>query len=659
MKADAAPIERILALLDGVKQTGKTQYSARCPAHGDNTASLSIGVKPDGTVGLHCHATCEPEDVCAALNLSVADLFQKKGKAATKPTAKARKTTKRTGKAPKPITEAEHAEAWQAAKKLGPSSLTGFKLTAIYPYRDQSGNAWGWRARYESATAPKQIKPFHHDGSEWVLKEPKPPRTGKPLYRLPEVLTTDGPVYIVEGEKCANALAGLGIAATTSGAAKSAAKADWSVIAGRPCVIWPDNDDPGDQYAADVAKILGGIGCEVTLIDVAALDLPNESDDAADWVTANPKATAADVLALPVTSAAASPHSVNLVRASDITPKAVDWLWEPWLARGMLALLAGNGGTGKTTIALTFAAAVSTGGKLPDGSNAAKGNVLIWTGEDAIAEVLVPRLIEADADLSRIHFVESMGDGHFFDPATDMAALEQQVQRIGNVALVIVDPIVSAVSGDSHKNAEVRRGLQPLMTLAMNTGAAVLGITHYAKNTAGRSTTERVIGSVAFSAVARVVLATAMGADGEGRIVRSKSNLGPTGDGFAYSIEFAQREFDGKPSSVSRIAWGSPIYGLADQLLADLEGKRNPKDEAADWLYAILHDGPVLSKDLKAKAQEDGVAWRTIERAKEALNIVAERKAVAGKGRGIGEWIWRLPGSAREAAEVTRGAKYN
>src|SRR5690606_2621972 len=109
-------------------------------------------------------------------------------------TASKRKAPAKTTTAPKakllatvePLTPDQWAEARQAAKDLGPGSFSGFKLTAMYPYRLANGKAWGWRARYESKDGEKQIKPFHHNGTQWILKEAKAPRPGKPLYRLPE-----------------------------------------------------------------------------------------------------------------------------------------------------------------------------------------------------------------------------------------------------------------------------------------------------------------------------------------------------------------------------------------------------------------------------------------------------------------------------------------
>jgi putative DNA primase/helicase len=77
-----------------------------------------------------------------------------------------------------------------------------------------------------------------------------------------------------------------------------------------------------------------------------------------------------------------APLEIITVRASDINPERINWLWKGWLALGKLELIAGVPEAGKTTIALSFAAAVSSGGMWPDGTKAPQGNVLIWTSED-------------------------------------------------------------------------------------------------------------------------------------------------------------------------------------------------------------------------------------------------------------------------------------
>ena len=97
---------------------------------------------------------------------------------------------------------------------------------------------------------------------------------------------------------------------------------------------------------------------------------------------------------------------VVLINGSTLTPQAVRWLWEYWLALGKLHILAGTPGQGKTTIALAAMATVTIGGRWPDDTRCAPGNVLMWTGEDDLADTVTPRLMAAGADLSRCYFVE-------------------------------------------------------------------------------------------------------------------------------------------------------------------------------------------------------------------------------------------------------------
>src|SRR4029077_12137268 len=128
-----------------------------------------------------------------------------------------------------------------------------------------------------------------------------------------------------------------------------------------------------------------------------------------------------------------------------------------------------------------------------------------------------------------------------------------------------------AVTGDSHKNAEVRRGLQPLVDFAAETGCVVLGVTHFTKGTTGRAPTERVTGSLAFGALARVVMATAKPAEagGKRRLVRAKSNIGPDGGGYEYDL--IQEPLVGLNFGAQRVAWGAPLDGTARQLLNEVE----------------------------------------------------------------------------------------
>src|SRR5262249_41248690 len=161
--------------------------------------------------------------------------------------------------------------------------------------------------------------------------------------------------------------------------------------------------------------------------------------------------------------------TVTRVKGSEIAPVAIRWIWSGWLAEGKLEILAGAVTTGKTTLAIELGATITGAGKWPDGSQAEAGDVLVWSGEDDPEDTLLPRFLAAGGVRERIHFVKGVivdGKKRPFDPSTDMAALMSAARAIPNLKLVIVDPVVLMVAGDSHKNTEVRRSLQPLAELA-------------------------------------------------------------------------------------------------------------------------------------------------------------------------------------------------
>lgn len=337
---------------------------------------------------------------------------------------------------------------------------------------------------------------------------------------------------------------------------------------------------------------------------------------------------------------------VQIKCAADIVPEAIKWLWDGWLAKGKFHIFAGQAGTGKTTIAIALAATISRGGRFPDGTKSPVGNVLIWSGEDSKEDVLVPRLIAAGADLSRIHFigdVERQDETRSFDPATDIPIMLDAATRIGDISLLIVDPVVNAVAGDSHKNGEVRRSLQPLVDFGERLGCAVLGISHFTKGTGGKDPLERVTGSLAFGALARIVLATAKVSEGEATkriFCRAKSNIGKDSGGFEYDLY--QKEVDGHMGIFSSyLTWGSAVQGSARELLAEPDGREEGEHESAldtakEFLLELLAEGRLLQKQIEIDAKGAGHSWRTVRRAKEALGI----KSIKNKIDKC--WYWNL-----------------
>lgn len=270
-------------------------------------------------------------------------------------------------------------------------------------------------------------------------------------------------------------------------------------------------------------------------------------------------------------------------------------------------------------------------------------DVLIWSGEDDAKDTLVPRLLAAGGYPRRVHFVAGVSDGETsrpFDPARDLPDIAEFI-RERNVRLLIVDPVVSAVAGDSHQNAEVRRSLQPLVDLGRETGCAVLGITHLSKGTAGRDPLERVTGSLAFGALARVVLLAARQRENEDRVLaRAKSNIGPDSGGWAYRL--AQVQVPGCPGVYnSAVYWTGAVEGSAREIMRAAEEddeQRSARDEAVEWLREALADGPVAAKELQRQAKDAGLSWTTIKRAKGQAGAVSKRDGFAPDSG----WRWSL-----------------
>lgn len=129
-----------------------------------------------------------------------------------------------------------------------------------------------------------------------------------------------------------------------------------------------------------------------------------------------------------VPQAAPVKRSVELVRMAEVVEKPITWLWTGYVPLGKLTLLAGAGGTGKSTLVFSIASIVTTAGTWPDATRCnVSGNALIWSSEDDPADVIEPRLLAINADTRRvgtIRAVKTLADGEIpFDPARDMDAL--------------------------------------------------------------------------------------------------------------------------------------------------------------------------------------------------------------------------------------------
>ena len=366
-------------------------------------------------------------------------------------------------------------------------------------------------------------------------------------------------------------------------------------------------------------------------------------------------------------------HGVPVFRfMNDIEIEDIDWMWCGFLAGGKLAIISGDPGTGKSTIAVDLAARISTGADWPDGSPGCEpGSVILLNKEDAPEDTIKPRLKLAGADMAKVCALEGVKQAGLnrketveadFNLDRDLCALERLLQHIKDCRLVVVDPIGNYMGqANSHNDAAVRSVLGPLAKLAMKYGVAVLAVAHLNKDSE-KAAIYRTLGSVGFVGIARMVFGAVLDPDDPAKkrhyLLPIKSNIGSDRLGMAYAIEIEPVGETLHP----KIVWQpEPVTigiddlasrrGKSQQEDTDLSGMTGPSPkaekltEAVEWLVWRLASGELATQDVLARARRDGISGGTLDRAKKELGI-QPRKQGFGKEGG---WFWALPDSINPA----------
>jgi putative DNA primase/helicase len=318
------------------------------------------------------------------------------------------------------------------------------------------------------------------------------------------------------------------------------------------------------------------------------------------------------------------------VRASEVPPKRVDAIWKDSkggirLARGEHTLIAGEPGLGKSQIGIAQTAAVTNGGYWPCGEGRAPlGSVIILAAEDSIEHTIVPRLIAAGADLSRVHFVQAAvtedGKGRrTFNFQADLAKLNALIKDTSDAVLVIIDPVTAYMGKiDGHKNTEVRGVLAPLGEIAQECNVAIVSVTHFTKGTGSVSTKaiDRIIGSIAFIAAPRIGFTVIADPDDPERrlFLHVKNNISRAPQGLAFRLEQRLVGSDEKGDFVaSCIAWeGDVVEKTADEALrANDKKEQTATADATEFLTNVLASGPVKVTIRARKCEHQDSFWES------------------------------------------------
>ena len=286
------------------------------------------------------------------------------------------------------------------------------------------------------------------------------------------------------------------------------------------------------------------------------------------------------------------PAKLEIIKASEITPKEVRWLWYPYIPFGKVTLLQGDPGDGKSKLMLSLAALLSKGAPLPFADENESGEpmtVIYQTTEDDADDTVVPRFNSAGGDGDRLIFIKENEKSLTFGDDRIREAVEKY-----NAKLLILAPMSSYIGGDcSMNNAnETRSEFNHLIAVAKDTGCAIVIIAHMnkAKDT---SPLYRTNGSIDIAGAARSILAVTRTANkqnpAERYLVQVKSNLAPMGSAILFEVADKGVNFLDELELSAEDAFSASTPRM---------GRPNDREEAAtDFIRSLLAGGRRLASD--------------------------------------------------------------
>lgn len=487
-------VDEVLRRLHGVTKRGDGQYMAKCPAHDDQKASLSVGMGADGRILLKCHAGCRNEDICAALGLKISDLFQEAQNAGYKP-----------------------------------------PIVATYNYTDESGKLLCQKQRRADKSFMWR-RPDGCGGWKYDRKGIKPT-----LYNVAEAVKADS-VYLVEGEKDVDTLKRLGEVAVSppDGAGSKWYDSYTEVLKGRQVAIIADNDVPGRDFAKEAANKIYPVAKDVRILDLKEIwpellehgdttDVIEHFGDEDGLRMIRELANRTDVYR----ASKKSKTAPIIVKASDIPYEPPKWLIAPYFQRGKGTLIQADSGAGKTAFVCAVAAHVSNGVPILGIPIETPGAVLILSVEDDLP-ILRGRIEASGGNLDKCHFMTNAAGLTFNSPE-----IEQAIKQI-QAKLVIFDPFQAFLGAgvDMFKANQTRPELAKLFEMCDRNDCACGIVAHTGKSRFEKSPVNMSLGSVDIPAAMRSIFQIIRNPENEQECIaiHIKSSNAPKGRSIVYTI---------------------------------------------------------------------------------------------------------------------------
>lgn len=474
----------------------------------------------------------------------------------------------------------------------------------VYYYETQRGERL-WRVvRTERPDGSKTFKQERFENGGWVAGLLPDPNDGKKAIPVPynacALKTTLGliEIYVVEGEKCADALNELfrstgtrRVATTLAGGSSQASR--WRLFVSGlprvPVVVLGDDDKPGRKAVDETLEAFRNAGFDVrSKIFDAPPTFRGNGYDVADWIAARRAEGLTDLLIFDrldretrqeekTNETPSEGLFVKIRSLAEYEDRDFEWIWPGYFPTAGISLVGGEPGVGKSTLLAWFAASLSVGRPFPNEPFEEREpcSVLMFRGEDDVSRVVKKKAAQFGADLSKIivyeEFVEA---GKLLPPSLQrLDALENAIdateRRTGvPCRAIIVDPVSIAWGDDvdTNRQADVRAVLRPLQIFVERRNLAAILVTHLRKSGTNDKSTlkDRFIGSIDVVAAARVayLLQKKKKRPGYSEMSCAKSNcfdcskkesllwtMDENGD---LAMEFATNQFDAEGKKTKR-----------------------------------------------------------------------------------------------------------
>lgn len=279
-------------------------------------------------------------------------------------------------------------------------------------------------------------------------------------------------------------------------------------------------------------------------------------------------------------------------------PKEIEWLWKPYIVKGNINIIMGDGGLGKSYLITWLVSAISKGAKIPFSNNNFKqGTSILQNAEDDPDTTILPRLMLNDVDVSKIG---AFNEENEFLEVQQIKRLEDRIKGF-HPEVVVLDPIQSFVGNiNINSQNEVKNALKPLKQLAQKYNCAIIMIMHLNKNNTAKAS-QRANGSTEFITSSRsVILITENPENSSERLfIPVKTNLMKEGEKNTLSFKINDKgviEWIDNKGKVN-----------ADIILSSFETQDVLQSITKGFIIGALSRGDIYSNDFKDLALKNGI----------------------------------------------------